>query len=131
MPSQSGEKTAPRKLNKNTNHSKTSTLPPIARQARPASQQLITPNLFVAPQTQVSSRLESSQNLNDSDAVTAETTEVNFISVNTIQDEADMDQSVEDGLGTLSKVWSMNQVFYCKEKCRLIFNYFCFDLERA
>lgn len=38
------------------------------------------------------------------------TPEVNFVSVNSHGEEIDIDQNEENGLGTLSKVWSLNQV---------------------
>ena len=38
------------------------------------------------------------------------TPEVNFVSVNSHGEEIDIHQNEENGLGTLSKVWSLNQV---------------------
>jgi hypothetical protein len=38
------------------------------------------------------------------------TPEVNFVSVNSHGEEIDIDQNEENGFGTLSKVWSLNQV---------------------
>ena len=38
------------------------------------------------------------------------TPEVNFVSVNSNGEEIDIHQNEENGLGTLSKVWSLNQV---------------------
>ncbi len=86
---------------------------PTGRQIRP-SQQLLTPNHFVVPQPQISG--PSPQNSRNSADLVPETEvitpEVNFVSVNANGDEIDLDQREEDGLGTLSKVWSMNQVKY-------------------
>ena len=83
---------------------------PTSRRTR-LSQQLITPNHFVAPQPQISGT--PPQNSRNSTELIPEaeviTPEVNFVSVNN-GDEIDLDQREEDGLGTLSKVWSMNQV---------------------
>lgn len=118
MPTQGKVKSISRKIAKISSQTPTSLSPPaVVRQSRPSSQQLIVPNNhFATPQLLVtSSGIQNSRHSSDDASETGLTTEMNFIAVNSNSEELDhMEQpnnAATDGLGTLGKVWSMNQVF--------------------
>lgn len=117
-PTQTKVKNNSRKIAKSSSQTTTLLSPPaVVRQTRHSSQQqLIVPNNhFATPQLQVtSSGVQNSRNSSDDASETGPTTEMNFVAVNSNSEELDHLEETNtagDGLGTLGKVWSMNQVF--------------------
>lgn len=80
----------------------------VSRQPHQSSPQKPSPSITSQPQTGRATR--NLRNSSDLISETEVTPEVNFVSVNAHGEEIDVDQDEEDGLGTLDKVWSMNQV---------------------
>lgn len=80
----------------------------VARQTHLSSQQKSSHSIISQTLTGRSPRnLRASSDLISEAEVTPE---VNFVSVNAHGEEIDLEQNEEDGLGTLGKVWSMNEV---------------------
>ncbi|XP_057379224.1 longitudinals lacking protein, isoforms A/B/D/L-like [Daphnia carinata] len=79
----------------------------VSRQTHLSSHQKSSHSITSQPQSGRSPRnLRASSDLISEAEVTPE---VNFVSVNAHGEEIDLEQNEEDGLGTLGKVWSMNQ----------------------
>lgn len=126
MPTQAKVKSISRKTAKSSSQTPTALLPSaVVRQTRQSSQQLIVPNNnFISPPQLTSSGVQNSRNSVVDASETGLTTEVNFISVNSNGEELDhleQTNATGDGLGTLGKVWSMNQVSYLSMCFRKIY----------
>ncbi|EFX84677.1 hypothetical protein DAPPUDRAFT_99571, partial [Daphnia pulex] len=83
-----------------------------ARQIRQSSQQQLIPSSSSHPITTQPQAGQSNKNYQTPSELipdTEVTPEVNFVSVNSHGEEIDIGQNEENGLGTLSKVWSLNE----------------------
>lgn len=81
------------------------------RQTRPSSQQIIVPHHTVPQSSQVANTSTThSTNSSEAPQEPALTPDVNFVAVDDNHHEIEIEKTETDGLGTLGKVWSMNQV---------------------
>lgn len=113
IPIQARVKSISGKIGKSTNRQTNTTSASAARQIRQSSQQQLIPSSSSHPITTQPQAGQSNKNYQTPSELipdTEVTPEVNFVSVNSHGEEIDIGQNEENGLGTLSKVWSLNEV---------------------
>lgn len=115
LPVQPKQKNASKQIAKSSKTSTTNTNITSSasnnRQTRPSSQQIIVPH-HTGPQSSQVANTSTTHSTNSSEAPQEPsiTPDVNFVAVNDNHHEIEIEQRETDGLGTLGKVWSMNQV---------------------
>jgi hypothetical protein len=113
IPIQARVKSISGKIGKSTNRQTNTTLASAPRQIRQSSQQQLIPSSSSHPITTHPQAGQSNKNYQTPSEFIPDnevTPEVNFVSVNSHGEEIDIGQNEENGLGTLSKVWSLNEV---------------------